>query len=821
MAARGRQTPNTSHFNAVIVRKHSHESMSMFHPTAFQRLTEIRDLLTRHIRLTHQPIQMPDPHVQNPESGTNNTPMFLNWSITSPEFSLHPSDHGSVVGRVEGIVPSTVDDQQPDTRLLPHVPVPSPVAFNESNTIETHHVHDVSSEEAPAYPLDLDLENSHFDPFAPALVQDFSMFMDSIPSLTYPFSLANQPLPVIVSDPKPPASAFSLETGGTAKDAGQGQERTGAAVTIPYAPSSLSDVATTQSSLSRFCSRLPSLEPEERPPPRHSPDGNAFRQRSADVFVSAECRQHILEELAAFPDSVESKFVLPSRHALSRLVAGYFGNFHDHYPFFHVPTLQLETINVELLLAIGALGARYTMESELGIELYRVARSVAMERINRCQTTRTNVALAAGEGEPSYSVTKSVGAIGHRVSGAGGNELSFVVQMMQTLLILIAVASWYKHEPAAADALSLRSTLHSIVLEAERASVHSQLRNDWKSWIQLETLKRTRLVVFCFFNIHTILFDLPPMMLTNELQLDLPCSEKEWRANSDQAWRDAREETGTDPHDFRDTYSSLFASTHRQILKAEGISALGGYALIHAIIQQIWLVRNGRIPVDGLSGSSLCKNEMRIFERALKRWTTFWELNKESSMDPLSPHGPLTFTSTALLRLAYIRLNLNLGPVRALSSWDPHVVAHSLHRSQGAERGDQLTRAALHCAHALSIPVKLGINYVARTQLMHWSNQHALCSLECAVLLAKWLESVTSPSVADVTAHEDRVLEFVAQLVAEDEYKTNYETVLDQKPKLSAKVVRLWAKLYQFKSVWQTINLIGESLTIYAELLEK
>ena len=61
--------------------------------------------------------------------------------------------------------------------------------------------------------------------------------------------------------------------------------------------------------------------------------------------------------------------------------------------------------------------------------------------------------------------------------------------------------------------------------------------------------------------------------------------------------------------------------------------------------------------------------EVHVFERALKRWTGLWERNHESSMDPQSPHGPLTFTSTSLLRLAYIRLNLDLGASTKIAKW--------------------------------------------------------------------------------------------------------------------------------------------------------
>lgn len=159
-------------------------------------------------------------------------------------------------------------------------------------------------------------------------------------------------------------------------------------------------------------------------------------------------------------------------------------------------------------------------------------------------------------------------------------------------------------------------------------------------------------------------------------------------------------------------------------MNQSSFSSLGGCALIHALIQKIWLVRNVRLPLQQPE-DRLSADQMNAFENALRIWAIYWEQNQESSMDPLSPHGPIAFTSTALMRLAYIRLNM------------------SLHASPSIQRSERLTQAALHCAHALSIPVKLGLSYIAETQVRFSSNQHALCSLGCALLLSKWLECVT------------------------------------------------------------------------------
>ena len=191
-------------------------------------------------------------------------------------------------------------------------------------------------------------------------------------------------------------------------------------------------------------------------------------------------------------------------------------------------------------------------------------------------------------------------------------------------------------------------------------------------------------------------------------------------------------------------------------------------------------------------------------------------------MDPLSPHGPLSFTSTTLMRLAHIRINIDLGPARSLGTWDPNIIAKALNESPPVQRSSKLTRAALHCVHALSIPVKLGINYVAHTHVAYWSHQYALCSLECALLLAKWLESVTIPDPnPSLTPAEERMLDFVVQLVAETEYKASREQILEKREFLGSVIVRLWAKLFISDNVWEMVGLIGRSLNVYANLLEQ
>ncbi|KAH8697116.1 hypothetical protein BGW36DRAFT_427090 [Talaromyces proteolyticus] len=89
---------------------------------------------------------------------------------------------------------------------------------------------------------------------------------------------------------------------------------------------------------------------------------------------------------------------------------------------------------------------------------------------------------------------------------------------------------------------------------------------------------------------------------------------------------------------------------------------------------------------------------------------------------------PLGFNSTALLRLADIRLNANLGPNRQLVTRDPMRIVHAFTNGKihVSKRSPHLDRAILQCIHALSVPVRVGITFVARIQTLNWSIQHSL-----------------------------------------------------------------------------------------------
>lgn len=286
------------------------------------------------------------------------------------------------------------------------------------------------------------------------------------------------------------------------------------------------------------------------------------------------------------------------------------------------------------------------------------------------------------------------------------------------------------------EALSLRSRIAMLIRdEGLGCSPTSSEDLSWDDWILAEGEKRTKLIVYCFFNLQCIAYDMPPLILSNEIQLNLPHSAKEWKAENAWKWRELRRISPPVDLSFHDTLAKLF--TKSDTLDPP-TSSLGNYALVTALVQQIFFIRQtSTLSTPGTQHNSLRPEDIDYLGQALRSWQVSWERSPESSLDPLSPDGPVAFNSTSLFRLAYIRLHSDLGPCRRLDTRDPIRIAAAFRDFPPLVRSPRLGRAVLQSAHALSIPIKIGIAFVARTQTFSWSIQHSLCNLECAFLLSK------------------------------------------------------------------------------------
>jgi len=150
--------------------------------------------------------------------------------------------------------------------------------------------------------------------------------------------------------------------------------------------------------------------------------------------------------------------------------------------------------------------------------------------------------------------------------------------------------------------------------------------------------------------------------------------------------------------------------------------------------------------------------ELMIFpRRGLRCWTSGWQQAPESSLDPNNENGPIPFTSSSLLALAYARIYLNLGPYRQLHMRDPQRIARALAGCPEIDRSEGVIAALLYATHMLGIPVRLGVDRVAKSQAFFWSVRHSLASLDCAILLSKWLLNLTRTATTNPLNGEHKI----------------------------------------------------------------
>lgn len=164
------------------------------------------------------------------------------------------------------------------------------------------------------------------------------------------------------------------------------------------------------------------------------------------------------------------------------------------------------------------------------------------------------------------------------------------------------------------------------------------------------------------------------------------------------------------------------------------LSTLGNYVMIHALIHHIYHLKETSClqnPPFAIH-SGLKAEDVEEVSQALRAWQAGFEEHRtritQSAQQMGSEHvlgGPVAFDATALSRLAHIRLHTNPFPARALESREPYTAANIFNNLPLLPRGPRLNKAVLQSVHALSMLVKAGINYIARTKTREWSMEHS------------------------------------------------------------------------------------------------
>ena len=283
-------------------------------------------------------------------------------------------------------------------------------------------------------------------------------------------------------------------------------------------------------SLSRFGSPLPSLEPHVLSQARTS----RTRESSRPPFprkITAEEYRILVAKLQPWEGALAKDFTLPSRHTLSRFLDGCIHGLLEHLPCVHVPTLTIEDASIELILSMAAIGAEFRFDKTRALDLFYAARAIIMTPMpSQCHpsvgserpTTPTDPASSTA---PANVVQPSI-------------ESSHRLQRIQAILAIMVLGSWSSKE-LVREAMSLQSMCAFLVREDNLMDdddcpsdyvVDGPLSEaQWRRWARFESRRRTKLMAFCFLNLQSLAYNIPPMILASEIYGQLPASATEWK----------------------------------------------------------------------------------------------------------------------------------------------------------------------------------------------------------------------------------------------------------------------------------------------------
>ncbi|CAG7970488.1 unnamed protein product [Penicillium nalgiovense] len=539
------------------------------------------------------------------------------------------------------------------------------------------------------------------------------------------------------------------------------------------------------------------------------------------VRITDDHRNRLLRALGRSQTAMHEP-LFPSCHSLTRFVNGFFDGFYPHIPVVHIPTFKAEDCEPEIILAMAALGAQYRHEHRKAVILFYAAKATLQHNSHERERMELNNNVPSSDGQATYPETQS----------PGFENLPYrqLMREARCALYLIAFATWQSEPDIVRDAFNLQSFLARCVRECQLHEKEESLQQglEWYSWVQQESDRRVKLFSFALLNLHSIAFATPPVILSDEVHLRLPCTCFEWIAPNKGKWSMVHKSGNAQQMLFQEALSHLLNGSHEpHLLNSQPVpSPLANYILLHALIQRIMLVQRAFNPYTD-DDHTLLNRQKEAIRKALHAWTSQWQRAPESSLDPRNPNGPVTFTSTALLGVAYVRLAFNIGSYKILGSRDPQEIAERLRQMPRLPSGPHLLPAILHATHALSIPVKLGVNFVSRSHAFVWSIQHSLCGLEFAIFLSKWLFCISGcQKTRPLDEHENRLITWIGDIV--EEGRTSGDEDLWSRPTLPSNcaylgfaVIKLWATLIKGNDQWAILRVIGEGLDTYANICER
>lgn len=339
------------------------------------------------------------------------------------------------------------------------------------------------------------------------------------------------------------------------------------------------------------------------------------RAANESIWRISEVRRGILTQKLSSFSGILGDFRLPSRHALTRYLESFTNTFLKHYPMLHLPTSSVESMPIELSLAAAAIGARYRFEPLVAVALYQAAKAITLTRLEEVKS----FALSTVGINPYLPISSDPDHFGIQFDGAiptGHNDLHrpHLTHLICTTTLLIAFTMSHDEPDLFNDSLEFQVPLVRMLhLDGLCESPQEGQNQDWKSWLQGECRRRAKLIAFAYLNLQFISQNVPPVILVNEVDMNLPCPTAEWEAASSDGWHRVRSPQAE--ISFKDAHEALFAETNggHEADFCWQISSLGRLILLHSVIQKIFLAKQ----LQSHSRRNLSSEDQQKFESVI------------------------------------------------------------------------------------------------------------------------------------------------------------------------------------------------------------
>lgn len=546
---------------------------------------------------------------------------------------------------------------------------------------------------------------------------------------------------------------------------------------------------------------------------------------------------------------------LPPVPDLQRYVASYMSYFHPHFPFLHLPTLSFDMNFFSsddegavggqgcLLLAISMIGALYAGDHVQSKDLFEMSKKMIflfLEERRKAEMSR------AAETRRSASTSTDNASSTHADDGS-----DTPLWLVQAMLLNVA----YGHNVIDKIATDIAST-HCIALVslAQSAGLGKQTKlhlagrsqdvtmgddtnpgawmrqteylenQQWLEWADMEQRKRTMYAVFTLSSLLVIAYNHAPPLTNSEIELDLPCDEEFFAAESSTAFfaKGGMQAAAHNTMPFAQALGELLHSNQRQKEHSlngmsESIapgqpgsqpapklqaSSIGCLLLIYALHNYIWETRQRH--QNEIWTTEETEKMHRHIEPALRAWQMLWASNPRHSTDrpDLRGLGPVSSDAIPLLDLAYVRLFIELAGAKE-RFWERDwagMVAEIAKGSQIApatepspppdemtdgkatlgghesekmsvRREKHLRKASFFAADSIAMSDRLG-NAMSHNHGAELALPGALCIFECAQILMEWVATVQDRVGAYVGIMGKDVIDYSAMpaiMVLEDD----------------------------------------------------